>query len=82
MFCPSLKWKVIAQKWTIDVTNVKNLLVHLVPNSEKCRIENTLQQILKRAVFTFSGFFHFFPPFIVINNQYIQKIKKQPQMPV
>lgn len=75
MFCPSLKRRVIAQKWTIDVTTAKNLLGHLVPSSEQCRIENTLQQILNRAAFVFIFSYSFFF-FIVIINQYIQKFKK------
>lgn len=82
MFCPSLKWRVIAQKWTVEVTIAKNLLGHLVPSSEQRRIENTLQEILNSAVFVFLFLpYSFF--FLYCNHyQYIQKFKKQPQMPV
>lgn len=79
MFCPSLKWRVIAQKWTIDVTTARNALGHLVPSSGQCGIENTLEQILNRAEFVLFSYSFFF---IVVINQYIQKFKKQPQMPV
>lgn len=53
MFCPTLKWRVIAQKWTVEITTAKNLLGHLVPSSEQCRIENILQEILNSTVFVF-----------------------------
>lgn len=80
MFCPSLKWRVIAQKWTMDVTTAKNLLGHLALSLGQRRIENTLEQIPNRATFVLFPILFFF--FIVIINQYIQKFKKQPQMPV
>lgn len=80
MFCPSLKWRVIAQKWTMVVTTAKNLLGHLALSSGQCRIENTLEQIPNRAAFVLFPILFFF--FIVIINRYIQKFKKQPQMPV
>lgn len=66
MFCPSLKWRVIAQKWTVEVTIAKNLLGHLVPSSEQRRIENTLQEILTSAVFVFLFLPYSFFSFIVI----------------
>lgn len=81
MFCPSLKWRVIAQKWTMDVTTANNLLGHLALSLGQRRIENTLEQIPNRATFVLFPILFFFS-FIVIINQYIQKFKKQPQMPV